>query len=70
VKKTTNGKGVDVVIDFVGQSHWAKNVESLAIDGRMTILATLSGGHLLCLDVQKLLAKWLGPRERGPRSQP
>ncbi|OAX31964.1 GroES-like protein [Rhizopogon vinicolor AM-OR11-026] len=45
VKKTTNGKGVDVVIDFVGQSHWARNIESLAIDGRMTMLATLSGEH-------------------------
>ncbi|OAX40442.1 GroES-like protein, partial [Rhizopogon vinicolor AM-OR11-026] len=43
VKKTTNGKGVDIVIDFVGQSHWARNIESLAIDGRMTMLATLSG---------------------------
>jgi NADPH:quinone reductase-like Zn-dependent oxidoreductase len=43
VKKTTNGKGVDVVIDFVGRSHWEKNIDSLAIDGRMTILSLLSG---------------------------
>jgi len=56
VKKTTNGKGVDVVIDFVGQSHWAKNVESLAIDGRMTILATMSGRLFFCLQVQIKLA--------------
>lgn len=69
VKKTTNGKGVDVVIDFVGQSHWAKNVESLAIDGRMTILATMSGRHLLCLEVRKLLTKW-SVRERSLHSQP
>ena len=43
VKKTTQGKGVDVIIDFVGQSHWNKNIDSLALDGRMTILALLSG---------------------------
>ena len=43
VKKTTRGKGVDVIIDFVGQSHWHKNIDSLAYDGRMTLLATLSG---------------------------
>ena len=43
VKKTTNGKGVDVIIDFAGQSHWNKNVDSLAYDGRMTLLALLSG---------------------------
>ena len=43
VMKTTNGKGVDVVIDFVGRTHWEKNIDSLAIDGRMTLLALLSG---------------------------
>ena len=43
VKETTGGKGVDVVIDFVGQSHWAKNIDALASDGRMTLLAVLSG---------------------------
>ena len=43
VKKTTRGKGVDVIIDFVGQSHWNKNIDSLAYDGRLTLLAFLSG---------------------------
>lgn len=43
VKKVTNGRGVDVLIDFVGQSHWTKNIDSLALDGRMTMLAFLSG---------------------------
>jgi NADPH:quinone reductase-like Zn-dependent oxidoreductase len=59
VKKTTNGKGVDVVIDFVGQSHWAKNVESLAIDGRMTILATLSGSEVPVVNLSPILYKRL-----------
>ena len=44
-KKFTNGHGVDVLIDFVGQSHWTKNIQSLAIDGRMTLLAFLSGAY-------------------------
>lgn len=43
VKESTGGKGVDVLIDFVGKSHWHKNIESLAFDGRMTLLALLSG---------------------------
>ena len=43
VKEVTNGKGVDVVVDFVGKSHWHKNIASMAFDGRMTILAFLSG---------------------------
>ncbi|KAG1869038.1 quinone oxidoreductase putative [Suillus subalutaceus] len=59
VKKTTNGKGADVVIDFVGQSHWAKNVESLAIDGRMTLLATLSGSEVPVVNLGPILYKRL-----------
>lgn len=43
VKKTTGGKGVDVIIDFVGRSHWQKNIDALAFDGRMTMLGLLSG---------------------------
>jgi len=43
VKKVTDGKGVNVLIDFVGQSHWNKNIDSLALEGRMTMLALLSG---------------------------
>lgn len=48
VKEATDGKGVDVVIDVVGQSHWNQNIDSLAVDGRMTILSTLSGTVELC----------------------
>jgi NADPH:quinone reductase-like Zn-dependent oxidoreductase len=43
VKEATGGKGVDVIIDFVGRSHWNKNLESLGVDGRMVMLALLSG---------------------------
>lgn len=43
VKTITAGKGVNVVIDFVGQSHFNKNINALAMDGRMTMLALLSG---------------------------
>ena len=43
VKDITNGKGANVVIDFVGQSHFNKNIEALAVDGRMTMLSLLSG---------------------------
>ena len=46
VKAITDGKGVDVIIDVVGKTHWHKNIESLAFDGRMTLLAFLSGEFL------------------------
>ena len=44
-QKITDGKGVDVVIDFVGRTHWQKNIASLARDGRMTMLALMSGTY-------------------------
>ena len=43
VKQVTDNKGANVVIDFVGQSHFNKNINSMAVDGRMTLLSILSG---------------------------
>jgi len=59
VKKITEGKGVDVIIDVVGQSHWEKNIDSLAVDGRMTLLATLSGAEVPNFNLIKILYKRL-----------
>lgn len=43
INDVTSGKGVDVIVDFVGKTHWMKNIDSLAVDGRMTMLGLLSG---------------------------
>ena len=43
VKQVTGNNGANVIIDSVGQSHFNKNIDSLAVDGRMTMLALLSG---------------------------
>ncbi|KAJ8327486.1 hypothetical protein QVD99_007977 [Batrachochytrium dendrobatidis] len=43
VKETTNGRGVDVIVDFVGGPYFSKNLDSLAMDGRMVILSFLGG---------------------------
>ncbi|TFK48727.1 quinone oxidoreductase [Heliocybe sulcata] len=58
-KKITEGKGVNVVIDFVGQSHWQKNIDSLAVDGRMTMLALLSGAEIPQFNLMPILYKRL-----------
>jgi putative PIG3 family NAD(P)H quinone oxidoreductase len=59
VKKTTQGQGVDIIIDFVGQSHWNKNIDSLALDGRMTLLALLSGSEVPSANIAPILFKRL-----------
>ena len=51
MKEATNNKGVDIIVDFVGQTHWNQNLDSLAIDGTMVCLAVLSGEttfHVRC----------------------
>lgn len=43
VLEKTAGKGVNVVIDFIGADYWQQNMKSLALDGRMVMLAFLGG---------------------------
>ncbi|XP_062519556.1 quinone oxidoreductase PIG3-like isoform X2 [Corticium candelabrum] len=38
VLKATNGRGVDIIVDFVGASYWEKNLRSIALDGRIVLL--------------------------------
>jgi len=59
VKKATDGRGVNVLIDFVGQSHWNKNIDSLALEGRMTVLALMSGSEVPCANIAPILYKRL-----------
>jgi NADPH:quinone reductase-like Zn-dependent oxidoreductase len=39
----TGGKGVDLIVDMVGQAHFSRNLDALAADGRMTMLSLISG---------------------------
>jgi len=69
----TNGKGVNLVIDFVGKSHWEKNIASLALDGRMVMLSILSGSEVQA-DLRPILYKRLRIqgstlRSRSPQYQ-
>ncbi len=56
VKRLTNGVGVHVVLDFMGASYMAQNLESLTAWGRMVFLATL-GGTQANVNLGMLMAK-------------
>ena len=43
VLKATDGKGVDVIVDFIGPETFAGNLKAIAKDGTIVSLATLSG---------------------------
>jgi len=43
IKRITDGKGVDVILDMVAGDYVAREVESLAEDGRLVIIAVQGG---------------------------
>jgi len=56
----TGGKGVDLIVDTVGQAHFSRNLEALAMDGRMTMLSLISGPEVVpSLDLRPILTKRL-----------
>lgn len=46
VLTATDGKGVDIIIDFVGQNYFQQNLDAVANDGRIVHLGSLSGTKL------------------------
>ncbi|QRV91877.1 Zinc-binding dehydrogenase [Ceratobasidium sp. AG-Ba] len=57
VAKITDGQGVDVIVDFIGPDYWEKNIEAIAKDGRMVLLASMSGQIVNNVNLVKLLYK-------------
>jgi len=43
VRASTGGRGVDVVLDMVGGEYFARNIDALAVEGRLVEIATLHG---------------------------
>ena len=56
VKELTGGRGVNVVLDLVGGPYLARNIEALASEGRITMVAT-QGGRTAELDIGKVMMK-------------
>ena len=56
VRDATGGRGVDVVLDNMGAKYLARNVEALAVNGRLVVIG-LQGGTRAELDLGTLLAK-------------
>ncbi len=43
VRDRTGGRGVDVILDMVGGDYVARNIDALAVDGRLVQIALLGG---------------------------
>lgn len=69
VKELTGGRGVDLILDMVAGDYMARNLDALAVEGRLVQIATLRGAKVT-VNAATLMAKrltWTGSTLR-PRS--
>ena len=59
VADATAGRGVDVVIDFIGAPYLERNVRSLAVGGRMVCVGLLGGAQSAVLPMDAVLYRHL-----------
>ncbi len=59
VKAFTQGRGVDVVLDMVGGSYFARNLAVLALEGRLVQIAAAEGGVIEKFNLWTMLTKRL-----------
>ena len=55
VAKTTHGRGVDVIIDFIGAPYLERNIRSLADGGRLIQVGIMGGVKNAALPLERLL---------------
>ena len=69
IKRLTQGKGVDVIEDFLGASYFARNIASLSIQGRLVIVA-LMGGSKTEIDLSQIQRRRLAIFATTLRARP
>jgi NADPH:quinone reductase len=55
VKRLTDGRGVDVILDMIGASYLARNIKSLAPDGRLVMIALMGGYKVDGLNITPIM---------------
>ncbi|PYB77903.1 NAD(P)H-quinone oxidoreductase [Rhizobium wuzhouense] len=71
VKEETQGRGVDVILDMIGAAYFDRNLQALAKDGCLSIIAFLGGATVEKANLAPIMVKRLtvtGSTMR-PRSQ-
>lgn len=69
VTAATAGRGVNLILDFIGASYWEANLAALALNGRLTLIGFL-GGAKGQLNLTPLLTKSLTVRATTLRRTP
>ncbi len=58
IRRETNGAGVSVVLDIIGGDYFNRNIECLAIDGRLVQIG-LQGGSTSTIDLGRVMRRRL-----------
>ncbi|MET7835221.1 NAD(P)H-quinone oxidoreductase [Micromonospora sediminicola] len=69
VRRVTDGRGADVILDIMGASYLPRNVAALATGGRLVVIG-MQGGRKGELDLGMLLAKRGSVHATALRSRP
>ncbi len=69
VRRVTDGRGVDVILDIMGGSYLGRNVSALATGGRLVVIG-MQGGRKAELDLGALLSKRASVTATSLRSRP
>lgn len=59
VLAATGGRGVDLILDFIGAPYWEQNLASLAMDGRLILVGSMGGMKVEGVDLGQLLRRRL-----------
>lgn len=69
IQKNLGKSPVNLIIDFIGAPYWEKNIEVLALDGRLVYLSFLGGHKLEQVSLGPLLRKRLSIKGSTLRSR-
>lgn len=69
VRRITDGRGADVILDIIGGAYLARNVAALAVGGRLVVIG-LQGGRKAELDLGALLTRRASVAATALRSRP
>lgn len=69
VREVTGGSGADVILDNMGASYLGRNVDALAVNGRLVVIG-LQGGTKGDIDLGKLMGKRAAVLVTALRSRP
>jgi NADPH2:quinone reductase len=56
IRRETDGRGVDVILDIIAASYFARNIECLALEGRLVVIS-LIGGARTELNLNSVMSK-------------